>query len=32
MIIWDGARYHRCKKVHDDLNEINQDLEEKIGK
>ena len=32
MIIWDGARYHRCEEVHDDLNEINPDLEEKNWK
>ena len=31
-MIGDGARYHRCEKVHDDVNEVNPDLEEKIGK
>lgn len=32
MIIWDGASYHRCKEVRDYLSEVNQGLEEKIGK
>jgi putative transposase len=32
MIIWDGASYHRCEEVHDYLNEVNQDLEEKNWK
>ena len=32
MIIWDGARDHRCEKVHAYLNEVNQDLEEKNWK
>jgi transposase len=32
MIIGDGASYHRCEEVHDYLNEVNQDLEEKNWK
>ena len=32
MIVWDGASYHRCEKVHAYLNEVNQGLEEKNWK
>lgn len=32
LIIWDGASYHRCKKVKDYLDEVNRGLEEKYWK
>ena len=31
-ILWEGARDHRGEAVHDDLNEVNQNLEEENWK